>query len=141
MVRLFVRVQTISHFVADDGKVHKAWLHEIEAPDIKKGDTIILSKGKRKYSMAGITDPKTTLPAESDKMVVQKITKSKKGRKAHLTYHDTKKRGGFAIYLDQMPDFMSVKKESKSPLQKLKDFDKSRVCRRETTHIYRQETT
>ena len=88
-------------FVAEDGKVHKAWLHEIESPDIKKGDTIILSKGKRKYSMAGITDPKTTLPAESDKMVVQKITKSKKGRKAHLTYHDTKKRGGFAIYIDQ----------------------------------------
>jgi len=115
-------------FVTEDGKVHKAWLHEIEAPDIKKGDTIILSKGKRKYSMAGITDPKTTLPAESDKMVVQKITKSKKGRKAHLTYHDTKKRGGFAIYLDQMPDFMSVKKEAKSPLQKLKDFDKSRVA-------------
>ena len=115
-------------FVTEDGKVHKAWLHEIEAPDIKKGDTIILSKGKRKYSMAGITDPKTTLPAESDKMVVQKITKSKKGRKAHLTYHDTKKRGGFAIYIDQMPDFMSVKKEAKSPLQKLKDFDKSRVA-------------
>jgi len=110
-------------FVTEDGKVHKAWLHEIEAPDIKKGDTIILSKGKRKYSMAGITDPKTTLPAESDKMVVQKITKSKKGRKAHLTYHDTKKRGGFAIYIDQMPDFMSVKKEAKSPLQKLKDLD------------------
>jgi hypothetical protein len=42
-------------------------------------------------------------------MVVQKITKSKDGRKAHLTYHDTKKRGGFAIYLDKMPDFMSVK--------------------------------
>jgi hypothetical protein len=41
-------------------------------------------------------------------MVVNKITKSKDGRKAHLTYHDTKKRGGFAIYLDKMPDFMSV---------------------------------
>jgi hypothetical protein len=42
-------------------------------------------------------------------MVVNKITKTSKGRKAHLTYHDTKKRGGFAIYLDKMPDFMSVK--------------------------------
>ena len=84
-------------------------LREGKAPDIKKGDVIILSKGKRPFSAAGITDPKTTLPAETDKMVVQKITKSKKGRKAHLTYHDTKKRGGFAIYLDQMPDFMSVK--------------------------------
>jgi hypothetical protein len=59
--------------------------------------------------VAGIIDPKKTLPAESDKMVVKKITKSKDGRKAHLTYHDTKKRGGFAIYLDKMPDFMSVK--------------------------------
>jgi hypothetical protein len=84
-------------------------LREANAPDIKKGDTIILNKAKRPYTMAGITDPKKTLPAESDKMVVNKITKSKQGRKAHLTYHDTKKRGGFAIYLDKMPDFMSVK--------------------------------
>jgi hypothetical protein len=84
-------------------------LREANAPDIKKGDTIILNKAKRPYTMAGITDPKKTLPAESDKMVVNKITKTSKGRKAHLTYHDTKKRGGFAIYLDKMPDFMSVK--------------------------------
>ena len=98
-------------FMTEDGKVHKAWLHEVKAPDIKKGDVIVLNKGKRQYSAAGITDPKTILPAESDKMVVNKITKSKDGRKAHLTYHDPKKRGGFAIYLDKMPDFMSVKKE------------------------------
>jgi len=84
-------------------------LREANAPDIKKGDTIILNKAKRPYSMGGMTDPKTKLPAESDKMVVQKITKTNKGRKAHLTYHDTKKRGGFALYLDKMPDFMSVK--------------------------------
>jgi hypothetical protein len=84
-------------------------LREVKAPDIKKGDTIILNKAKRPYTVAGIIDPKKTLPAESDKMVVKKITKSKDGRKAHLTYHDTKKRGGFAIYLDKMPDFMSVK--------------------------------
>tara|TARA_R110002167_G_scaffold14241_4_gene58146 strand:- start:2683 stop:4809 length:2127 start_codon:yes stop_codon:yes gene_type:complete len=82
---------------------------EEKAPDIKKGDTIILNKAKRPYTVAGITDPKKTLPAETDKMVVKKITKSKQGRKAHLTYHDTKKRGGFAVYLDKMPDFMSVK--------------------------------
>ena len=98
-------------FMTEDGKVHKAWLHEIEAPDIKKGDVIVLNKGKRPYSAAGITDPKTILPAESDKMVVQKVTKTSKGRKAHLTYHDPKKRGSFALYLDKMPDFMSVKKE------------------------------
>ena len=84
-------------------------LREATAADIKKGDTIILNKSKRPYTVAGITDPKKTLPAESDKMVVNKITKTSKGRKAHLTYHDTKKRGGFAIYLDKMPDFMSVK--------------------------------
>jgi hypothetical protein len=84
-------------------------LREANAPDIKKGDTIILNKAKRPYTVAGITDPKKKLPAESDKMVVKKITKTSKGRKAHLTYHDTKKRGGFAVYLDKMPDFMSVK--------------------------------
>ena len=84
-------------------------LREVKAPDIKKGDTIILNKAKRPYTMAGIIDPKKKLPAETDKMVVQKITKTSKGRKAHLTYHDTKKRGGFAIYVDKMPDFMSVK--------------------------------
>ena len=84
-------------------------LREASAPDVKKGDVIILSKSKRPYKMGGMVDPKTTLPAESDKMVVKRITKSKDGRKAHLTYHDPKKRGGFAIYLDKMPDFMSVK--------------------------------
>ena len=84
-------------------------LREANAPDIKKGDTIILNKAKRPYTVAGIIDPKKKLPAESDKMVVDKITKTNKGRKAHLTYHDTKKRGGFAVYLDKMPDFMSVK--------------------------------
>ena len=101
-------------FVDESGKVHKAWMHEIEldegkAPDVTKGDVIIVSKSKRPYKMGGMVDPKTTLPAESDKMVVKKVTKSKDGRKAHLTHHDPKKRGGYAIYLDKMPDFMSVK--------------------------------
>ena len=84
-------------------------LDEGKAPDVKKGDVIIVSKSKRPYKMGGMVDPKTTLPAESDKMVVKKVTKSKDGRKAHLTHHDPKKRGGYAIYLDKMPDFMSVK--------------------------------
>ena len=45
-----------------------------------------------------------------NKMVVtRRLQKLRKGCKAHLTYHDTKKRGGFAIYVDKMPDFMSVK--------------------------------
>ena len=94
-------------------------LDEASAPDIKKGDTIILSKSKRPYSMAGITDPKTILPAESDKMVVHAIRKTKDGRKAHLRYHDPKKRGGFAIYLDKMPDFMSVKIAEKVELDEI----------------------
>ena len=94
-------------------------LDEASAPDIKKGDTIILSKSKRPYSMAGIADPKTILPAESDKMVVHAIRKTKDGRKAHLRYHDPKKRGGFAIYLDKMPDFMSVKIAEKVELDEI----------------------
>ena len=87
-------------------------VNEAVAPEVKKGDTITVSKSERQYKMGGIVDPKTKLPSESDKMVVQKITKSSKGRKAHLTYQDSKKRGGYAIYLDDMPDFMSVTVES-----------------------------
>ena len=96
-------------------------LREAKAPDIKKGDVIILSKSKRPYKMGGMVDPKTTLPAETDKMVVQKITKSKDGRKAHLTYHDPKKRGGFAVYIDKMPDFMSIKISEEVELDEAKD--------------------
>ena len=96
-------------------------LREVKAPDIKKGDVIILSKSKRPYKMGGMVDPKTTLPAETDKMVVQKITKSKDGRKAHLTYHDPKKRGGFAVYIDKMPDFMSIKISEEVELDEAKD--------------------
>lgn len=90
----------------------KESVNEAVAPEVKKGDTITVSKSERQYKMGGIVDPKTKLPSESDKMVVQKITKSSKGRKAHLTYQDSKKRGGYAIYLDDMPDFMSVTVES-----------------------------
>jgi|TARA_R110001592_G_scaffold4891_3_gene27112 nicotinamide mononucleotide adenylyltransferase len=102
-------------------------LREANAPDIKKGDTIILSKSKRPYSMAGITDPKTILPAESDKMVVHAIRKTKDGRKAHLRYHDPKKRGGFAIYLDKMPDFMSVKIAEEVELDEMSWFMKAKA--------------
>ena len=90
----------------------KESVNEAVAPEVKKGDTITVSKNERQYKMGGIVDPKTKLPSESDKMVVQKITKSSKGRKAHLTYQDSKKRGGYAIYLDNIPDFMSVTVES-----------------------------
>jgi predicted kinase len=90
----------------------KESVNEAVAPEVKKGDTITVSKSERQYKMGGIVDPKTKVPSESDKMVVQKITKSSKGRKAHLTYQDSKKRGGYAIYLDDMPDFMSVTVES-----------------------------
>ena len=101
-------------------------LREAKAPDVKKGDVIIVSKSKRPYKMGGMVDPKTTLPAESDKMVVKKVTKSKDGRKAHLTHHDPKKRGGYAIYLDKMPDFMSVKIAEEVELDEMAWFKKLR---------------
>ena len=43
-------------------------------------------------------------PASSEKMYVHKITKSK----VHLRY-DPKNMKGYAINLDKMPDFLSVK--------------------------------
>ena len=105
-------------------KKEEVELDEGKAPDVKKGDVIIVSKSKRPYKMGGMVDPKTTLPAESDKMVVKKVTKSKDGRKAHLTHHDPKKRGGYAIYLDKMPDFMSVKIAEEVELDEKYDSDK-----------------
>ena len=83
-------------------------LDEAKAPDIKKGDYIIVSISKRPYKMGGMVDPKTILPAKSDKMYVHSIRKTKDGRKAHLRY-DPKSMGGYAINLDKMPDFLSVK--------------------------------
>ena len=83
-------------------------LDEAKAPDIKKGDYIIVSISKRPYKMGGMVDPKTILPAKSDKMYVHSIRKTKDGRNAHLRY-DPKSMGGYAINLDKMPDFLSVK--------------------------------
>jgi len=77
-------------------------INYINAPaDIKKGETIIVS----------LASP---VSAATYKMVVNKITKTSKGRKAHLTYYDTKKRGGFAIMLDKMPNFMSIKRSQEN---------------------------
>ena len=84
--------------------------------------------------MGGMVDPKTTLPAESDKMVVKKVTKSKDGRKAHLTHHDPKKRGGYAIYLDKMPDFMSVKIAEEVELDEMAWFKKVKSKIDQITH-------
>ena len=109
-------------------------LREAKAPDVKKGDVIIVSKSKRPYKMGGVVDPKTTLPAESDKMVVKKVTKSKDGRKAHLTHHDPKKRGGYAIYLDKMPDFMSVKIAEEVELDEMAWFMKAKAKIDQMTH-------
>ena len=109
-------------------------LREAKAPDVKKGDVIIVSKSKRPYKMGGVVDPKTTLPAESDKMVVKKVTKSKDGRKAHLTHHDPKKRGGYAIYLDKMPDFMSVKIAEEVELDEMAWFMRAKAKIDQMTH-------
>ena len=70
-------------------------INYINAPaDIKKGETIIVS----------LASP---VSAATYKMVVNKITKTSKGRKAHLTYYDTKKRG-------KMPNFMSIKRSQEN---------------------------
>ena len=73
-------------------------------PNIKKGDWIIVSKAKRPFMVAGIKDPKNSHPASSEKMYVHKIIKSK----VHLRY-DPKNMKGYAINLDKMPDFLSIK--------------------------------
>jgi|TARA_R110000822_G_scaffold1367_4_gene6369 hypothetical protein len=87
------------------GKTGDADLNEASSvPNIKKGDWITVSKAKRPFTAAGIQDPKRMEPASSEKMYVHKITKSK----VHLRY-DPKNMKGYAINLDKMPDFLSVK--------------------------------
>ena len=73
-------------------------------PNIKKGDWITVSKAKRPFTAAGVKDPKRMEPASSEKMYVHKIIKSK----VHLRY-DSKSMKGYAINLDKMPDFLSIK--------------------------------
>lgn len=85
---------------------------EKSAPsDIKRGDWVIVSKKEHaqvsKYGGTTFTYNKNKLPASSEKMYVDKITKTKDGRKAHMRY-DPNSMKGFAVMLDQLPDFMDV---------------------------------
>ncbi len=71
---------------------------------ITKGTEIIIRKSARPYRCAGFADHSTIIPATEERATVLKITKTKRGRKAHV-------RGemyGFAIMLDDLPEFMTV---------------------------------
>lgn len=72
--------------------------------EIVKGSEIIIRKASRPNRQGGYVDYKDMLPAEEERAKVLKITKTKRGRKAHV-------RGElyrFAIMLDDLPDFMTV---------------------------------
>lgn len=74
------------------------------ADGITKGAEIIIRKAERPYRCAGFVDPSTTIPATEERATVLKITRTKRGRKVHV-------RGelcGFAIMLDDLPEFMTV---------------------------------
>lgn len=79
--------------------------------DIKKGDWVLVTKKEHaqtsKYGGTTFTYNKNKLPASSEKMYVDKITKTKDGRKAHLRY-DQGSMKGYGVMLDQLPDYMDV---------------------------------
>jgi DNA-binding ferritin-like protein len=94
-------------------------LDENSAPkDLKAGDTVKISKSARQDVVGQgnkairIGGNIGKLPAESEVMMIRKIVKTKNGRKAHMQKPDGSMGGGYAIMLDNMPDFMSVEKAS-----------------------------
>lgn len=72
--------------------------------EITKGAEIIIRKAARPFECAGIRSASNDLPAEEIRATVRKITKTKRGRKAHVQGPSY----GFAIMLDDLPDFMTV---------------------------------
>lgn len=71
---------------------------------ITKGSTLIIRKAARPYVCAGFRSVGNDLPAEEDRVTVLKVTKTKRGRKAHVRNESY----GYAIMLDDLPSFMSV---------------------------------
>lgn len=71
---------------------------------ITKGTEIVIRKEARPFRAAGFVDHSTILPASEERATVVKVTKTKRGRKAHVRGETC----GFAIMLDDLPDFMSV---------------------------------
>ena len=91
-------------FMTEDGKVHKAWLHEIELDE--------LTVGRR--------------PTDKEKTVKGAVKSLKKQIKAIPSYKKQAKSIRDRNRLGQFED--TITKEAKSALQRLRDFDKSRVA-------------
>lgn len=72
--------------------------------EITKGSQIIIRKAARPYRSNGFVDHNCILPASEERATVLKITKTKRGRKAHVRGEDY----GFAIMLDELSEFMTV---------------------------------
>lgn len=84
---------------------------------LKTGDVVKITKSARQDVVGGkngitLGGRLGRLSAESQTMMIRKITKTKDGRKAHMVKADGSLGGGYAIMLDDLPDFMSVEKIS-----------------------------
>jgi len=78
---------------------------------VKKGDRIRITKEARPHRVSGFVSARNDLPREETEATVRKVTKTKRGRKVHVTDVSPSHHGaGFAIMIDDKPDFMTVEK-------------------------------
>ena len=137
-------------FMTEDGKVHKAWLHEIEEsaanmPKALSKLSQVISTKKRAISTAK-KDFKTTVSTNRKDMDSSVSNVAGKPSRAvgvkwdgaatsQKAFNKAKKEKDKAVALANIPKQEPTRRseevefdEAKSPLQRLKDFDKSRVA-------------
>ena len=121
-------------FVDEDGKVHKAWLHDID-DFIVEGLTMMVKSKKQKYQLAGGQKIKVDgVSYETEGVTKMQVLVLLSGRNQKVMskkeIEDGLKSGNVQIvdtgkvWQPEESEF----DEAKSPLQKLIDFDKSRVA-------------
>lgn len=74
--------------------------------EVTKGDTLKITKEARPFQCGGIRSATNDLPREEEIVTVRKVTKTKRGPKAHVHNGEY----GYAIYIKDMPDFMNIEK-------------------------------
>lgn len=74
--------------------------------NVTKGNRVEIHKAARPHQVGNIKSATNDLPTETTTATVRKVTKTKNGRKMHVQDD----RGyGYAIYIDNLPEFMTVR--------------------------------
>lgn len=75
--------------------------------EIKTGDTLEYKLAERPLRMGGLVDPSCTLPAEKHVVEVRRVTKTKRGLKAHVKPGP---HGFSALMVEQLSEFATLSK-------------------------------